>query len=106
MDVTDKDFEDEVLKGKGPVLVDFWAPWCGPCQFTSPIVEELGKEYQGKIKVAKVNVDENPATAQKFTVMSIPTFLFFKDGKVIDSMIGAAPKDEFVRHIEKVIATK
>ena len=104
MDLTDDNFSEEVLKAKGPVLVDFWAPWCGPCQFTSPIVEELGKEYQGKIKVAKVNVDENPQTAQKFTVLSIPTFLFFQGGKVIDSMIGAAPKDEFVRRIEKVLA--
>ena len=104
MEVTDKNFDEEVLKAKEPVLVDFWAPWCGPCQFTSPIVEELGKEYQGKLKVAKVNVDENPATAQRFTVMSIPTFLFFKDGKVVDSMIGAAPKDEFVRHIQQVIS--
>jgi thioredoxin 1 len=103
VDVTDKNFEKEVLKSKGPVLVDFWAPWCGPCRFTSPIVEELGKEYEGKIKVVKVNVDENPVTAQKFSVLSIPTFLFFQGGIIIDSIIGAAPKDEFVRHIEKVV---
>lgn len=104
MDVTDKNFDEEVLKSKEPVMVDFWAPWCGPCQFTSPIVEELGKKYKGKMKVAKVNVDDNPVTAQKFSVMSIPTFLFFKGGIIVDSMIGAAPKDEFVRHIEKVVA--
>lgn len=105
MDVTDATFEKEVLKAKGPVLVDFWAPWCGPCRFTSPIVEELGKEYKGKLKVVKVNVDENPATAQKFTVLSIPTFLFFQGGIITESMVGAAPKDEFVRRAEKVLAT-
>lgn len=105
MEVTDKNFEQEVLKAKETVLVDFWAPWCGPCQFTSPIVEELGQEYKGKIKVAKVNVDENPAIAQKYMVMSIPTFLFFKGGIIVDSMIGAAPKDEFVRRIDKMLAT-
>jgi thioredoxin 1 len=105
MEITDSNFDQEVLKAKEPVLVDFWAPWCGPCQFTNPIIEELGGEYKGKIKVAKVNVDENPQTAQKFTVMSIPTFLIFKGGIIVDSLIGVAPKDEFVRRLEKVLGT-
>lgn len=104
MEVTDKSFDKEVLKAKEPVLVDFWATWCGPCQFTTPIVEELEKEYKGKLKVAQIDVDANPQTAQKYSVMSIPTFLFMTEGKVVDSMIGAAPKDEFVRHIVKVLA--
>ncbi len=101
MDVTDKNFDEEVLKSKEPVLVDFWAPWCGPCQSTSPIVDELAKEYEGKVKVAKVNVDDNPHVAQRFAVMSIPTFLFFKKGMVIDSIVGAASKDELVRQMKK-----
>ena len=88
----EKNFDQEVLTSKLPVLVDFWAIWCGPCKVLSPIVEELANEYEGKIKVGKVNVDENNNLAMKYNVMSIPTLKFFKDGKMIGELIGAAPK--------------
>ena len=104
IDVTQDTFKSVVIESDKPVIVDFWAEWCGPCKKLSPIIEDIAAEMGDQITVAKVDVDHNPQTAQKFTVMSIPTFLFFKDGKVIDSMIGATTKDEFKKHIDKVIA--
>jgi len=91
--LTDENFEQEILKSKLPALVDFWAPWCGPCHMVSPIVEELANQYQGKLKVGKVNVDEAPGIASKYGIMSIPTLMVFKDGEIVEQMIGAAPKE-------------
>ena len=89
---TDENFQSEVLDSSQPVLVDFWAEWCGPCKMIAPAIEELATEFDGTAKVAKVNVDENPALAQQYGVRSIPTLLFFQDGKVAEQMVGAAPK--------------
>lgn len=101
---TDQNFKEEVLGSKIPVLVDFWAEWCIPCRIVSPIVEELAKEYGAKLKVGKLNVDENGQTAQSFGVMSIPSLLVFKDGEVVKTMIGAQSKDNFKREIDSVLA--
>lgn len=103
MDVADQNFEQEVLKSDLPVLVDFWAPWCAPCRIVSPIVEELAKEYAGKVKVAKLNVDVNPQTAAKYGIMSIPSLLIFKKGEVAKTMIGAAGKENLKKGIEEVL---
>ncbi len=90
--VTDKTFESEVIKSDLPVLVDLWAPWCGPCRMVAPVVEKLSGDYNGKIKFCKVNVDENPETAARYHVMSIPTLMFFKGGQIVDQVVGAVPE--------------
>ncbi len=100
-EVSDPTFENEVLKSETPVFVDFWAPWCGPCRSVAPIVEELAAQYQGKLKVAKVNVDDSPEVAQQFMVTSIPTFILFKQGKAADRALGAMPKGQFQKFIER-----
>lgn len=92
LEVTDQTFEEEVTKSTQPVLVDLWAPWCGPCHMVSPVVERLSEKYEGKFKFCKMNVDENPKTAAKYRIMSIPTLLFFKDGQAVDTVIGAVPE--------------
>ena len=94
--ITDENFDVEVTKSDKPVLIDFWAAWCGPCRMIAPIVEELAIEYEGKAKIGKVDVDENQQTAIKFGVRSIPTLLIFKDGKLLDTIIGAVPKSQIV----------
>ena len=103
LEFTDGNFKSDVLESKLPVLVDFWATWCGPCKAIGPIVEELAKEYTGKIKVGKVNVDDNNQVAMQFGVRSIPTLIIVKDGKVIDQLIGAVPKQSMVDLISKVL---
>jgi thioredoxin 1 len=101
LEVSDATFENEVVKSQTPVFVDFWAPWCGPCRSVAPIVEELASHYQGKLKVAKVNVDDSPEVAQKFMVTSIPTFILFKNGRAADRTLGAMPKGQFQQFIDK-----
>jgi thioredoxin 1 len=103
IELNDGNFESEVLKSDKPVLVDFWAPWCGPCRMVGPLVEEIAKDYEGKLKVGKLNVDDNSQTAVQYGIMSIPNLLFFKEGKVIDQIIGAVPKQHFVEKIDKIV---
>lgn len=103
VDVTDKDFEEKVLKAGGSVLVDFWAPWCGPCKMAEPVLEELSDEYDGKVQIVKVNVDENQESAQKYGIMSIPTTVLFKEGKEMGKQIGFAGKEAFEDLIKKAL---
>jgi len=99
--LTDQNFEKEVLNSKEPVLVDYWAPWCGPCKIMGPIVDELAQEYSGKaIKFGKMNVDENSIIPSKYGIMSIPTFIFFKDGKPLEQFMGVQKKEDLKRKIE------
>jgi thioredoxin 1 len=92
IEISDKDFEQQVLKSSLPVVVDFWAPWCGPCRMIGPIVEKLSEEFKGKLKFCKVNVDENQQLASKYKVMSIPMLIFFKNGQLIEQSMGAVPE--------------
>ncbi len=97
---TDENFNQEALESKNLVIVDFYADWCGPCKMMAPIIEELANEYNGSVKIGKLNVDDNPATAQKYRVMSIPTILFLKNGAVVDTIIGAVSKNQIEGKIE------
>ncbi|MBX9699683.1 MAG: thioredoxin TrxA [Acetobacteraceae bacterium] len=90
--VTDDSFQQDVLQSGTPVLVDFWAEWCGPCRMVAPILDDLAKEYEGRLTVAKVNIDENPSTPNEYGVRGIPTMMLFKDGKLVDTKVGAQPK--------------
>ena len=101
---TDGNFEEEVLKSETPVLVDFWAVWCGPCKMIGPIVEELATELDGKVKVGKMNVDENSNIPAKYGIRSIPTLLIFKDGEVVDKLVGAVPKNNIMSKLEPQMA--
>jgi len=101
--VTDSTFENEVLKSSIPVLVDFWAEWCGPCRMVAPVVEEVAKQYEGKVKVAKVDVDQNQRIATQFQIRSIPSLYIFKNGKVADQIIGAVPKQHITSALDKVL---
>ncbi len=101
--ITDENFNTEVINSSQPVLIDFWATWCGPCRMIAPIVEELAGEYSGKIKFGKLDVDENQQTSIQYGVRSIPTLLIFKDGKVKDTIIGAVPKNHIVQKLNSVL---
>ncbi|HHV71940.1 MAG TPA: thioredoxin [Clostridia bacterium] len=101
--ITDNNFTEEVINSDQPVLVDFWAAWCGPCQMLGPVVDQIAEELSGKIKVGKLNVDENRATASQYGIMSIPTLLMFKDGKVVEKIVGALPKQVLMSKIEAYI---
>jgi thioredoxin len=99
--VSDATFEADVLKSDGPVLVDFWAPWCGPCRAVAPVLEQIAEQYAGRVRVAKLNVDENPVTAQTYGIRSIPTIALFKGGEVVDGVLGAAPASFFQEMLDK-----
>lgn len=101
--LTDDNFKKEVLEADLPVLVDFWAAWCGPCRAIAPIIEEVSKEYENKLKIAKINIDENPKTPTHYSVMSIPTLLFFKKGRIINQVVGALSKSELKNKIAEII---
>ncbi len=102
--LSDKNFDVEVLKSSLPVIVDFWAEWCGPCRMISPIVEEIAKDLQEKLKVAKVNIDDEQEIAARFNIMSIPTLLIFKDGKVVEQIVGAMPKAQLLSKMNPYLA--
>jgi thioredoxin 1 len=103
VEVTDANFDQDVLKSDTPVLVDFWATWCGPCRAIAPIVEELAKDYQGKIKVGKMDVDSNMATPQRYRVTGIPTLLVFKGGQVVEQIVGYKPKETIAQTLNKYV---
>jgi thioredoxin 1 len=101
--VTDETFEQEVIESQVPVLVDFWAPWCGPCRMVAPVVDEISEQYTGQVKVVKVNTDENPSVASKYGIRSIPTLMIFKGGQRVDMVVGAVPKTTLASTLEKYL---
>lgn len=103
IEVTDANFEEVVLKSEVPVLVDFWAEWCGPCRMVGPVVDELSHDYAGKLLVTKVDVDSNPGTAMKFGIRNIPTILFIKGGEIVDKHVGAAPKSTLAAKVDAIL---
>ncbi len=104
LEVTTATWETEVLKSKGLALVDFWAVWCGPCRVIAPAIEELSKEYAGKVKIMKLNTDENPEIATQYKILGIPTLMFFKDGQKVDQVVGAVPKAQIKEKFDSLLA--
>ncbi|XLQ11963.1 MAG: thioredoxin [cyanobacterium endosymbiont of Epithemia adnata isolate EadnSB Bon19] len=102
-EVTDEKFKDDVLNSDIPVLVDFWAPWCGPCRMVAPVVEEIAEQYEGQVKVVKLNTDDNPQIASQYGIRSIPTLMIFKEGQRVDMVVGAVPKTTLANTIEKYL---
>ncbi len=102
-EVCDSNFNEEVLQSSVPAVVDFWASWCGPCRMLSPLVEELSQEYSGKIKIVKMNTDDNPSTPSKYMIISIPTLIFFKNGKPVDQLVGVQSKNEIKKHLDRLL---
>ena len=102
-ELTDKRFEAEVLKSALPVLIDLWAPWCGPCRMLSPVVEKLSEEYKGRVKVFKLNTDDNPNTAAEYRVQAIPTLLFFKGGQLVEQTVGVQPEKEIRQRLDNLL---
>jgi thioredoxin 1 len=103
LEITAANFEAEVLKSTTPVLIDFWAPWCGPCRMVAPSVEEMATQYAGKLKVGKLNVDDHPSVAQRYGITGIPALLFFEGGQVVDTVVGAVPKNTLQKHVDEVL---
>ncbi len=103
VEITDANFEEVVLKSDKPVMVDFWAEWCGPCRMIGPVVEELANDYSGKVVVGKVNVDLNPGVSSQFGIRNIPTILFIKNGEIVDKNVGAAPKAQLVSKLDAIL---
>ncbi len=103
VDINDKSFNEEVLSDACPVLVDCWAPWCGPCKMVAPVLDQIAEEYAGRLKIAKLNVDENPVTASKYSVKNIPTMLLFKGGKLVNTIVGALPKNQIEGHVRSIL---
>lgn len=103
-DVSDNEWDAEVLSNDTPVLVDFWAPWCGPCKMVAPVVEELAEEYDGKVKFVKLNTDDNIETASKYGIRSIPTLMVFKGGEAVEQVVGFRPKSELKKSLDKALA--
>lgn len=103
LQITESNFEEKVLKATQPVMIDFWAEWCGPCMMVVPIIDELSKQYEGKAIIGKVNVDENPHIATKYGIRSIPTVLYFKNGELVDKQVGAAPKNVFESKLKAIL---
>lgn len=103
IEVTDSSFEKDVLQSNVPVIVDFWAEWCGPCRMVGPLVKEIATDFEGKVKVAKMDVDSNPATPSKYGIRNIPTILYFKNGQIVDKQVGAVPKQVLVSKLEAIL---
>ncbi len=103
LELTDANFAATVEHSEVPILVDFWAPWCGPCRLVAPVVEELAETYNGRLRVGKLNTDDNPAVASQFNIRSIPTLLFFKNGQVVDHVVGAVPREKLQKKVDEIL---